>query len=95
MWGTAAAAFGTRSLSVATGLDHTSPSPRTDGRSGGEDDPLIDLIENDGGLAGDLYRLRVLDEIRTRAGTVSWKAGKLHALRPVFCQGSRWWCRPG
>ena len=28
-----------------------------------EDDPLIDLIENDRGLAGDLYQLRIPDDI--------------------------------
>jgi hypothetical protein len=49
-----------------------------------EDDPLIDLIENDRGLAGDLYQLRIPEEITARAGRVAWRAGKLHALRPVF-----------
>src|SRR6478735_219509 len=48
-----------------------------------EDDPLIDLIENDRGLAGDLYQ-RIPDQILTRATRVSWRPGKLHALRPVF-----------
>jgi len=28
--------------------------------------------------------LRIPDDITARATTVSWKAGKLHALRPVF-----------
>ena len=49
-----------------------------------EDDPLIDLIENDRGLAGDLYQLRIPDEIADRASRVAWRPGKLHALRPVF-----------
>ena len=49
-----------------------------------EPDPLIDLIENDRGLAGDLYQLRIPDEIAGRAGRIGWPAGKLHALRPVF-----------
>ena len=76
-------AFGTRSLSVATGLDHTTVAAHLRALRE-EDDPLLDLIENDRGLAGDLYQLRIPHEITARAGSVSWKAGKLHALRPVF-----------
>ena len=49
-----------------------------------EDDPLIDLIENDRDLAGDLYQLRIPDEIADRASRVAWRPGQLHALRPVF-----------
>ena len=76
-------AFGVRSLSVATGMDHTTVAAHLRALRD-EDDPLIDLIENDRGLAGDLYQLRIPDEITARATTISWKAGKLHALRPVF-----------
>jgi DNA-binding transcriptional ArsR family regulator len=76
-------AFGTRSLSVATGLDHTTVAAHLRALRE-EDDPLIDLIENDRGLAGDLYQLRIPDEITARAGRIAWRAGKLHALRPVF-----------
>ena len=49
-----------------------------------ENDPLIDLMENDRGLAGDLYQLRIPDEIIARATRIAWRPGKLHALRPVF-----------
>ena len=42
-------AFGTRSLSVATGLDHTTVAAHLRALRE-EDDPLIDLIENDRGL---------------------------------------------
>ena len=76
-------AFGVRSLSVATGLDHTTVAAHLRALRD-EDDPLIDLIENDRGLAGDLYQLRIPDDTAVRATTLSWKAGKLHALRPVF-----------
>ena len=76
-------AFGVRSLSVATGLDHTTVAAHLRALRD-EDDPLLDLIENDRGLAGDLYQLRIPDEITARATTLSWKAGKLHGLRPVF-----------
>ncbi|HZM67681.1 MAG TPA: hypothetical protein VFC16_15425 [Nakamurella sp.] len=76
-------AFGVRSLSVATGLDHTTVASHLRALRE-EDDPLIDLIENDRGLAGDLYQLRIPDEIADRAARVAWRPGKLHALRPVF-----------
>ncbi len=76
-------AFGTRSLSIATGLDHTTVAAHLRALRD-EDDPLVDLIENDRGLAGDLYQLRIPDEITARAGRIAWRAGKLHALRPVF-----------
>ena len=49
-----------------------------------DDDPLIDLIENDRGLQGDLYQLRIPDEIADRASRVAWRPGKVHALRPLF-----------
>src|SRR4029079_18767330 len=76
-------AFGVRSLSVATGRDHTTVAAHLRALRD-EDDPLIDLIENDRGLAGDLYQLRIPDEITARAGRIAWRAGKLYALRPVF-----------
>ena len=76
-------AFGVRSLSIATGLDHTTVAAHLRALRE-EDDPLIDLLEDDRGLAGDLYQLRIPDEITARAVTVGWRAGKLHALRPVF-----------
>src|SRR5664279_138962 len=76
-------AFGVRSLSVATGLDHTTVAAHLRALRE-EDDPLIDLIENDRGLAGDLYQLRIPDQIADRASRVAWRPGKLHALRPVF-----------
>jgi hypothetical protein len=76
-------AFGTRSLSIATGLDHTTVAAHLR-RLRDEPDPLVDLIENDRGLQGDLYQLRIPDEITGRAATLAWPAGKIHALRPVF-----------
>ena len=76
-------AFGVRSLSVATGLDHTTVAAHLRALRD-EDDPLVDLIENDRGLAGDLYQLRIPDEIAVRAAPSVGRPGKLHALRPVF-----------
>jgi hypothetical protein len=76
-------AFGTRSLSVATGLDHTTVAAHLRPLRA-EDDPLVDLIEHDRGLQGDLYQLCLPEEMTARAARIGWKAGKLHALRPVF-----------
>jgi hypothetical protein len=36
------------------------------------------------GLAGDLYQLRIPNEIAGRASRISWRSGRLPALRPVF-----------
>jgi hypothetical protein len=76
-------AFGTRSLSIATGLDHTTVAAHLR-RLRDEPDPLIDLVEDDRGLQGDLYQLRIPDEVAVRVATLAWSAGKIHALRPVF-----------
>jgi len=76
-------AFGVRSLSIATGMDHTTVAKHLrDLRD--EPDPLIDLIEGDRGLQGDLYQLRIPDEVAVRASRISWPASKIRALRPAF-----------
>lgn len=75
--------FGTRSLEIATGLDHTVVAKHLR-MLRDEPDPLISLIENDRGLLADLYELRIPDEIRTRAAARAWRPGKMHALRPAF-----------
>lgn len=46
--------FGTRSLDVAAGVDHTTVAAHLR-MLREERDPLIDLIEGDRGLRGDLY----------------------------------------
>ena len=75
--------FGTRSLDVASGLDHTTVAKHLR-QLRAEEDPLVYLIENDRGLLGDLYELRIPEEVVTRASRQSWRAGKIQALRPVF-----------
>lgn len=75
--------FGTRSLEIATGLDHTVVAKHLR-MLRDEPDPLISLIENDRGLLADLYELRIPDEIQTRAAARAWRPGKMHALRPAF-----------
>lgn len=75
--------FGTRSLDIATGLDHTTVASHLRTLRD-EDDPLIVLVESDRGLQGDLYELRVPDGVSDRAARRSWRGGKIHALRPAF-----------
>ena len=75
--------FGTRSLAVATGLDHTTVAAHLRALTA-EDDPLIDQLANERGLRADLYTLRIPDEYQRRADRRPWRPGRLHALRPVF-----------
>jgi DNA-binding transcriptional ArsR family regulator len=75
--------FGDRSIAVATGLDHTTVGShlrvlRT------ENDPLVTLVEQGRGTKGDLYMLTVPEEVKAAAEDLSWRKGKIHALRPVF-----------
>ena len=76
-------AFGTRSLDLACGLDHTTVAAHLRTLRD-EEDPLVYLIENDRGLLGDLYELRIPDTVAARASRLDWKAGQIHSLRPVF-----------
>lgn len=76
-------AFGVRSLAVATGMDHTTVAAHLRALRD-ETDPLIDLIEDDRGLAADLYSLRIPDDVEDRAIRRAWRPGRIHALRPVF-----------
>lgn len=76
-------AFGTRSLSIAAGLEQTAVAAHLRALRD-EPDPFIDLIENDRGLAGDLYQLRIPDGLIDRANRAAWPAGRMHALRPAF-----------
>ena len=75
--------FGTRSLAIASGIDHTTVAAhlkelRT------ESEPLVTLIESGRGTHGDLYTLVVPEALHADASDISWRKGKLHALRPVF-----------
>lgn len=75
--------FGTRSLDLASGLDHTTVAAHLR-LLRDEEDPLVYLIENDRGLRGDLYELRVPEEVAEKVARTPWMGGKIHALRPVF-----------
>ena len=80
--------FGTRSLAVATGLDHTTVAAHLRALIA-ETDPLIDQLDNERGLRADLYTLRIPEELENRAMRRPWPAGRIHALRPVFHQLGR------
>ena len=75
--------FGARALDIAAGIDHTTVAAHLRVLRE-EAEPLVVLIENDRGLRGDLYELQIPDSIARRAGSLDWRAGKIHALRPVF-----------
>ncbi|WP_090956725.1 helix-turn-helix domain-containing protein [Arthrobacter sp. ov118] len=75
--------FGDRSIAVATGLDHTTVGSHLRALRN-EKDPLVTLVEQGRGTKGDLYMLTVPEEVKTAAEDLSWRKGKIHALRPVF-----------
>ena len=75
--------FGDRSIAVATGLDHTTVGSHLRALRT-ERDPLITLVEAGRGTKGDLYMLTVPEDVRAAAEDLSWRKGKIHALRPVF-----------
>ncbi|HEX9088460.1 MAG TPA: helix-turn-helix domain-containing protein, partial [Arthrobacter sp.] len=75
--------FGVRSIAVATGLDHTTVAAHLrDLRV--ENDPLVTWVESGRGTKGDLYILTVPEDVKTAAEDLTWRKGKIHALRPVF-----------
>jgi DNA-binding transcriptional ArsR family regulator len=75
--------FGDRSLAVATGLDHTTVGMHLRALRS-ESDPLVTLVEQGRGTKGDLYMLTIPEDVKTAAEDLSWKKGKIHALRLVF-----------
>ncbi|WP_082699283.1 ArsR family transcriptional regulator [Arthrobacter sp. EPSL27] len=75
--------FGDRSIAVATGLDHTTVGSHLRVLRA-EDDPLVTLVEQGRGTKGDLYMLTVPEDVKTAAEDLTWRKGKIHALRPVF-----------
>jgi hypothetical protein len=52
-----------------------------------EDDPLIDLIENErGGLLADIYQLRIPAAYEQQSRTAPWRPGKLEAIHHAFLE---------
>jgi len=77
--------FGTRSLSIGAGVDHTTVAAHLRALREGPD-ALIELIDGNRGVDGDLYELVLPARYADRAGRRDWRGGKLHALRPVFLE---------
>ncbi|WP_258064671.1 helix-turn-helix domain-containing protein [Arthrobacter sp. ZGTC131] len=75
--------FGARSIAVATGLDHTTVGSHLRALRS-EDDGLVTLVEQGRGTKGDLYMLTVPEDVKAPAEDLTWRRGKIHALRPVF-----------
>lgn len=75
--------FGDRSIAVATGLDHTTVGVHLRALRS-EKNPLVTLVERGRGTKGDLYMLTIPEDVKSAAEDLSWRRGKIHALRPVF-----------
>jgi DNA-binding transcriptional ArsR family regulator len=75
--------FGDRSIAVATGLDHTTVGSHLRALRS-EKNPLVTLVEQGRGTKGDLYMLTIPEEVKAAAEDLTWRKGKIHALRPVF-----------
>jgi DNA-binding transcriptional ArsR family regulator len=75
--------FGVRSVAVATGLDHTTVAGHLRALRA-EKDPLVTLVESGRGTHGDQYMLTIPEDAMSAAEDLSWRKGKMHALRPVF-----------
>lgn len=81
--GTRYVAFGTRSLAVAVGADHSTVAAVLR-RLASEPGGWIDLIEPARGENADLYELTVPVDLAAMAADLRWDRGQAHALRPVF-----------
>jgi hypothetical protein len=75
--------FGVRSLALATGTHETTVARQLRALAAAER-PLIRLAGEARGTRGDLYELVIPQPWRDAAETRAWRAGKIHALRPVF-----------
>jgi DNA-binding transcriptional ArsR family regulator len=75
--------FGSRSIAVATGMDHTTVQLHLKAIRA-EKDALATLVEEGRGTKADLYMLTIPGDIKAAAEDKSWRKGKIHALRPVF-----------
>ncbi|MET4224530.1 DNA-binding MarR family transcriptional regulator [Oerskovia enterophila] len=79
--GTRYIAFGTRSLAVSTGLDHSTVSVLLHQLTAAG---WIDRVEEARGENADLYALTLPQTIAETAPGLRWDKGKAHALRPAF-----------
>lgn len=74
---------GRRSLSLACGLDDSTVSELLRALRE-EADPWLVLIEDERGVHGDLYELRIPDVAIEVAAWRAWRAGRIEAIHPAF-----------
>ena len=75
-------AFGTRSLAVAVGADHSTVAAVLR-RLAAEPGGWVDLVESAHGERADLYELTIPTDLQG-CGDLRWDRGQAYALRPVF-----------
>lgn len=75
--------FGVRSIAVATGMDHTTVATHLRALRQ-ESEPLITQVVEAKGIHADQYMLTLPADLQSAAEAMSWRAGKLHSLRPAF-----------
>ena len=76
-------AFGTRSLAVATGVDHSTVAAVLR-RLAAEPGGWVDLVEQARGERADLYELTIPADLADMAADLRWDKGRAYALRPAF-----------
>jgi len=75
-------AFGTRSLAVAVGADHSTVAAVLR-RLAAEPGGWVDLVESAHGERADLYELTIPTDLQG-CGDLRWDKGHAYAMRPVF-----------
>ncbi len=75
--------FGCRSLSLATGVDHSTVAAALR-QLRSESDPLVVLLEDRRGVRGDLYELVLPAEFLDTLQRRDWRPGRIEAVEPVF-----------
>ncbi len=75
--------FGCRSLSLATGVDHSTVAAALR-QLRSESDPLVVLLEDRRGVRGDLYELALPAEFADTLQRRDWRPGRIEAVEPVF-----------
>ena len=75
--------FGVRSIAVATGMDHTTVAAHLRVLRH-EPEPLITHVVEAKGTHADQYMLTLPANLQSAAEAMSWRAGKIHSLRPAF-----------
>jgi len=76
--------FGVRAYAVATATHPGTVARQLRALATAQSTALIRLAGEGRGKQADLYELRIPDELQAVTEESSWRAGRIHALRPVF-----------